>query len=389
MQFQITHRLTVRPGMSQTPSVARLANGELLVLFANLVDVLPGCRLFLTRSGDDGLTWSPPEDVVSSQLPLGGVEGTLSCIDEMVFVAYVDGSDLKRHPNNPVSFNIIRSTDGGKTFPTRTRLEGDWLRRCGGFSKIIRLRATGELLMPLYSARRCRVLASSDHGQTWHEVGQITEDPAVKGVNCSESALVELPDGRLLAILRGDSMDADAFPYGFRAVSNDAGRTWSAAQPTNINLCEPRPLLMPSGEILLTARSWPGNMYHYYRPIKPEERAPGSQQEVTTSIRLLDEYRSGVRQYGVTLFTSNDQGRNFQPQITMEDPQGLHFGQDDEPLRAFRYQAGYADIASLDDTRYFVVFRQPDPNLPQIEPGRTYSHVFQRYVAANIVQCVQ
>ena len=92
--------------MSQTPSTARLKNGEVLVLFANLVDALPGCCLYLTRSADDGLTWSSPEKVAGSSLPLGAVEGTLSCVDDMVFVAYVEGSDLKRHPGNPVTFNI-------------------------------------------------------------------------------------------------------------------------------------------------------------------------------------------------------------------------------------------------------------------------------------------
>ena len=137
-----------------------------------------------------------------------------------------------------------------------------------------------------------------------------------------------------------------------------------------------------------TARSWPGNVYHYYRPLKPEERPPGSKQELTTSIRVLDEYVSPVREYGVTLFTSTDEGQHFSPQVTMEDPQGLIIGRDEDPLWASRYQAGYSDVTALDDHHYFVVFRQPDPKLPQIETGRTYSHVFQRYVAANIVECL-
>ena len=388
MKFAISHRISVRNDMSQTPSAGTLSNGEVLILFANLVDVMPDCRLFLTRSSDDGLTWSAPQDVARSELPRGGVEGTLTCIDDVVFVAYIDGCDLKRNPSNPVVLNVIRSTDGGRTFPTKARFDGDGLRRHGGFCKIIRLRETGELLLPLYTARLIRILGSSDNGETWSQVGCIDQGDSVRAVDCCEAALLELPSGRLLSIMRGDSMDSEAFPYGFRSISDDAGRTWSTPEQLNINLCEPRLMMMPTGEILLTARSCPGNMYHYYRPITDEERPPGSKQKLTTSICVVDEFLSPIRQYGVMMFTSVDEGKTFEPQITMEDPRGLNITDDDEPLWAFRHQAGSPDITVLDDGRYLVVFRQPDPKMPQLEQRRTYSHVFQRYVAANIVECL-
>lgn len=63
------------------------------------------------------------------------------------------------------------------------------------------------------------------------------------------------------------------------------------------------------------------------------------------------------------------------------------FATDDaDLLTRDRTQAAYPDVAWLDDERLFCVYRQPDPALPDLRPGLTYSHIHQRYVAGCVVR---
>lgn len=72
----------------------------------------------------------------------------------------------------------------------------------------------------------CRVVASTDRGQTWELRGTATV-PDPKDRNCDEPMLVERRDGSLWLLVRTR--------YGIgEAVSTDGGRTWSAVQPSKI-----------------------------------------------------------------------------------------------------------------------------------------------------------
>ena len=153
--------------------------------------------------------------------------------------------------------------------------------------------------------------------------------------------------------------------------------------PTNINLCEPCPTLPPDGRILLAARSWPGNVYFYYRALEPHEREPGTKQTETVAAGLRDETLSPVCDFGVVLFTTDDDGR---PLRTINGPESGPLPANADLLTQHRYQAAYADATWLDDERLFCVYRQPDPALPDLRPGLTYSHIYQRYVAGCVVR---
>ncbi len=381
--------------LSQNPSVVRTADGDLLLLQANYADAMAGCCERLHRSTDDGATWSQAERTFVCDEHLGGLEGTISCAGDVVLVAAIEGSDIKRQPRNPKRCRLRRSTDGGHTWSAPFDL-GD---RHGGvmpYGKMIRLRASGRLLLPTYACENWLdrggsrtfgvIFASDDEGATWTELGILRQDASVRDLRLLELAIVELADGRLLAVTRGDAVTAEAFPYGLRAESEDGGRTWTPATPININICEPRPTLTPDGRILLAARCWPGNVYSYYRPLEPHEREPGTNQTETVATGLRDEFLSPVRDFGVAFFTTNDDGRTWQPQLTVNGPAGGPLPEDADLITRHRYQAAYPDVAWLDDQRLFCVYRQPDPALPDLRPGLTYSHIYQRYVMGGVVR---
>ena len=65
----------------------------------------------------------------------------------------------------------------------------------------------------------CYLIRSVDDGLTWG-------DPSLLGVNMNETALLVLPDGDLLAVMRDQT---DQALHGTR--SSDGGCTWSAAIP--------------------------------------------------------------------------------------------------------------------------------------------------------------
>jgi len=391
MQLDIQQRIVIDSALGQNPSIGRASNGDLLLLHTDLTDCMAGTRLLLRRSVDAGRTWSAPEREIVSEMELGGVEGTISCLGDLVFIVHMEGSDLKRRPENPRLTRLLRSTDGGRTFEPARTLEGDW-GPVMPFGHVIRLRENGRLLLPAYrfgrppEDTRVQVLTSDDEGLTWALAGTILRRPDITDVLISETSLLELPDGRLLAISRGDAIAAGAFPYGFRAVSTDGGRSWSAAEPINLQVCEPRLTATADGQIVLAARSWPGNVRYWYRPLRDEEREPGSQQKETVDMVVVDEYATPVRDFGVLLFSTADEGFTWEPQLTLESPRPSGIDRDVSPLVQHRYQAGYPDVLSLDVERLIVVFRQPDATMPDIRLGLTYSHAFQRYVAANIVR---
>jgi len=68
-----------------------------------------------------------------------------------------------------------------------------------------------------------------DHDLTW-ECVRIEADPAVSARGMIEPALLEMPDGRILCVMRGSG--GGAMPsYKWLAVSTDGGYTWSKPAP--------------------------------------------------------------------------------------------------------------------------------------------------------------
>jgi hypothetical protein len=90
--------------------------------------------------------------------------------------------------------------------------------------------STGELVIPFYRAPGDQSLLalSNDDGQTW-QIVEIANHPGFVG---DEWDLAELPDGRLVGIIRNSAPKNDGTFY--KIESRDRGRTWSKAARTNL-----------------------------------------------------------------------------------------------------------------------------------------------------------
>ncbi len=236
-------------GYEAFPDVCRTAKGELLcVLYAGYAHVsdprpsLPkGSRIALTRSRDDGLTWSPAEVVVDT--PIDDRDASIIALPNgdllVTFMTY----DAKRSQGTHQVFTV-RSTDNGKTWSTPeptptpfTQLEA--------ISTPPRLMPDGRLLMTPYgnhtgnprSYKHAALIESRDNGHTWNNVTEIKSTRHT----LLEPDLVALPDNRLLLLAR---------PQMVWTESSDNGRTWS--EPVDLGIEGDCPyLLLTSKKILL------------------------------------------------------------------------------------------------------------------------------------------
>lgn len=209
------------------------------------VDAPRGGRAEIIRSTDGGKTWSRPAVLIDTpwddrapnfcQLK----DGTILCS----FFTYPGPSatDLARDPARTTLTGIIRSKDNGQTWeqePARLPVPFVFDATDG---PIIEL-ADGSALICVYgksvgarheSVAFCR---TTDRGESWELLSTVSTDHEM-----SETAVAQLPDGRLVLISR---------PEGDIAWSRDGGRTWSKPVGFGIRLFEPRLIALRDGTLL-------------------------------------------------------------------------------------------------------------------------------------------
>ena len=219
-------------------------------------------RMEVVRSLDDGLTWTPPNVVADSEdddrNPAFGVsaEGTLILLYHRQHYYDAGGNydgDSRTGDRKPVAIMATRSFDSGISWEEPYPLSMDSLPTGSPFGKIVSL-PDATLLAPIYSAQEYEeqlsagksdnsyLARSHDDGRTWGDVSLIAP-------NMNETALIALPDGDLLAVLRG----ADSAQALHTSRSQDGGRSWS--DPEQITQAHQHPadlVRLSNGDILLT-----------------------------------------------------------------------------------------------------------------------------------------
>lgn len=223
------------------PTVERLRDGTLVVLYYDATSHTgPDGRIALTRSRDDGRTWSTPTVAIDS--PLDDRDPSLVQLADGTLLMNFFKTDWSTSPlPTPGGVWTSRSRDGGRSWsaPVRARSAvygtGDWQIPPVGYStpwvatsaKIVEL-PDRTLLLPLYgntptdAAPSITVLRSRDGGRSWPtglEVPVATH-PAGNGFN--EPALALLDDGTVQLAIRTNDV-------GYWTSSRDGGRTWAPA----------------------------------------------------------------------------------------------------------------------------------------------------------------
>jgi sialidase-1 len=173
--------------------------------------------MVLKRSTDNGKTWSPMQVIIRGTSE-DAIMNPCPVVDRSNGTIFLVCSNVQQ-----AKLLVTKSTDDGVTWsdPVDISETARCVERFAPGPGIGIQMKKARLVIPGYSARGCSmVIYSDDHGETWHAGGEMMEDgPGSTG----ESQVVQLMDGSLMLNMRsfrGKSCRAVA-------TSADGGETWN------------------------------------------------------------------------------------------------------------------------------------------------------------------
>jgi hypothetical protein len=239
------------------PDIVRLGDGRLLATYREGTGhTSPEGRLCVVDSAD-GQTWGTPRIVVDG--PYDDRDPKLAVLaDGTVLLSYfvIDWSTEPRHTT--CGTYVRRSADGGRSWsepaeagsamPGTGALRGmhGWAASHGAVAEL----PGGDLLLPLYGKpadarwHRATVVRSTDGGRTWPADTEVLIASA-DGIDFQEPTLTVLDDG-IVALIR------TTVGHAYLARSADGGRSWTAAEPTDMPASSHHALRTGAGEVLVT-----------------------------------------------------------------------------------------------------------------------------------------
>lgn len=321
------------------PTVAKTADGELLVVFSGDRDehVCPYGKTYLVRSRDHGETWSQPQLI--NNTPLDDRDaGTVVLKSGVIVITWFTSLAFEVDEYHTwISKDI---SDGWKeasrkiSNKDRAKWLGSWSRRSEDGGKtwsepIINVVSTphgpiqlsdGRLLymgtlMP-FTSQRIGVEVSRDEGKTWEVIGEVprVEEPIRREVEMCEPHVCETSDGRIIGIIRKNCEVEKRGMY--QTESTDGGYTWS----------EPKEILKDGQPI----KGYPPHL------LKLKDG------------RVLLSYGYRLEPYGEKACLSSDDGKTWDVEneiMISEAPNG---------------DLGYPSSVELDDGEIFTVYYQVD-----------------------------
>ena len=175
---------------------------------------------------------------------------------ELEAQGYVIESSFPGIVGTLTGLSCSRSFDGGKSYEHR-RIEGvpRLARTYGSFRQTIELH-DGTLLAACVGRRQVDspefsyALRSTDRGESW-QFHVLAEDGGGR-LQFNETALLALPNGRVLAMMRCHRAGQGVGNYLYQSFSDDGGINWSASTRTLIWGYPAQLILLESGRVLCT-----------------------------------------------------------------------------------------------------------------------------------------
>ena len=198
-----------------------------------------GGRAMVTRSRDEGKTWSKPETLFDSPADdrhpafVQLADGTILCS----FFTYLGGEPRDKEAAPAVCF--VRSFDDGRTWEKELRPLGT-----PGYYEtdgpLVRMKDGSVLVAvngrPNGPPDQAGFFRSTDRGETWQLLSSVKADH-----DLVEVTVAELPDGRLVMMAR---------PEGDISWSRDRGRTWTPPVTFGMRMFAPSLTVLRDGTLV-------------------------------------------------------------------------------------------------------------------------------------------
>lgn len=264
------------------PELTRAANDDLVLAYSTGGgdDInFSGGEVKVVRSSDDGATWSTPVVVAEQSIfpGLGAMQtsvGMLTLSDGTILLPFNEAYNPSMYNHRESALFVARSDDDGVTWTNTTTPVPSPVatQEQYQYGKMLEL-SDGTVLMPVWGSRELvsdwstdpkpwevGLLRSTDQGATWSSYSTLATDPHVvndssRGNGPNETSVVQLRDGRLMAIMRFD-VGSSAFPdKSFITYSADGGLTWDVPRASEVRVENPSMTLSTCSAVLPTEQS--------------------------------------------------------------------------------------------------------------------------------------
>ena len=267
------------------PTLARMEDGTLVAAASGLrnAHVCPLGRNVICTSSDDGQSWTSPQ--VAHDSPLDDRDtGVLGLGQDKLLISWFTVHSLEKAERAGDQIERWREGYARMTEENARRWAGAWIStsddRGESWNEPLKVPLTaphgpillrsGELLyfgkeflveMAGFLAGQGSIAAmkSADEGRTWEKLGAVPLYPGTVEGSYHEPHVAELPDGRLLGLIRIENTRNSTSPIEdlglinfsmMQTISEDGGRTWSPAAPLNFHGCPPHLLNHSSGALI-------------------------------------------------------------------------------------------------------------------------------------------
>ncbi|MEV4537699.1 sialidase family protein [Asanoa sp. NPDC049518] len=242
----------------------KLKDGRLLVAYRESVaHIDQDGRIMVVQSRDQGHTWSTPR--VAIDTPIDDRDPKLMQTSDGTVLMNFFRTDWTGYPGKPVTLVgtfVTRSTDQGASWSTPlevgTALEGPsdvvvgayYAGHAATHGPILELR-NGDLLVPLYGrlpeggTGPATVVRSTDGGRTWPKENESVIGRAAT-FDFQEPNLSLLKDGSLLSVIR------TSINIAYVSRSYDQGHTWTTPVSTGLPASSHHQLVLRNGDVLFT-----------------------------------------------------------------------------------------------------------------------------------------
>jgi len=251
------------------PTLTRRSNGELLLVYSGgrEAHVCPFGRVELTRSSDEGETWSFPRVVLSGPIDdrdagvLETAKGSIlvTSFSSVVYQNYMPEDERKRRrweaAHNRLDEEgrgaalgtwMIRSTDGGETFSDRYAVP---VNSPHGPVQL----SDGRLLYAgkaIWGSEKAGICISEDDGVTWDWIADIPLREGDEYKNYHELHAVETNPGHIIVQIRNHNPQNNQ--ETIQCESDDGGKTWTTPEPIGVWGLPSHLLRLRDGRLLMS-----------------------------------------------------------------------------------------------------------------------------------------